>query len=80
MGGLGSNIRALKEMIIFPLTYPEVFEKFHIQPPRGVLFYGPPGSSLMSNGASSNVVRRLKAGTVCTTDRKISVNALERRT
>lgn len=43
VGGLGKHIQALKEMIVFPLLYPEVFEKFHIDPPRGCLFYGPPG-------------------------------------
>ena len=43
VGGLKHHVRALKEMIIFPLLYPEVFDRFKIQPPRGVLFYGPPG-------------------------------------
>lgn len=43
IGGLKHHIRALKEMIIFPLLYPEVFERFQIAPPRGVLFHGPPG-------------------------------------
>ncbi len=43
IGGLKTHIRALKEMIIFPFLYPEVFEKFQINPPRGVLFHGPPG-------------------------------------
>ena len=43
VGGLETYIRSLKEMILFPLLYPEVFQKFGIQPPRGVLFYGPPG-------------------------------------
>ena len=43
IGGLQSHIKALKEMIIFPLLYPEVFDRFKIQPPRGVLFHGPPG-------------------------------------
>lgn len=37
--------QALKEMIFLPLVYPELFERFHIAPPRGVLFYGPPGQS-----------------------------------
>lgn len=44
VGGLETYIRSLKEMILFPLLYPEVFQKFSIQAPRGVLFYGPPGS------------------------------------
>lgn len=43
IGGLKQHIRSLKEMILFPLLYPEVFDRFKIQPPRGVLFYGPPG-------------------------------------
>ena len=43
VGGLQHHLRALKEMILFPLLYPEVFERFKINPPRGVLFYGPPG-------------------------------------
>lgn len=34
IGGLGKHISALKEMVVFPLLYPEVFEKFKIQPPR----------------------------------------------
>lgn len=44
VGGLSDHISALKEMIVFPLLYPEVFEMFKIQPPRGCLFYGPPGT------------------------------------
>ncbi|XP_039271932.2 ATPase family AAA domain-containing protein 2B-like isoform X1 [Styela clava] len=44
VGGHTKHIRALKEMVVFPLLYPEVFEKFSITPPRGCLFYGPPGT------------------------------------
>ena len=43
IGGLKEHIKGLKEMIMFPLMYPEVFDKFKISPPRGVLFHGPPG-------------------------------------
>lgn len=44
VGGLDHYIRALKEMIFLPLTYPELFSRFGLSPPRGVLFYGPPGT------------------------------------
>ncbi|KAM5163475.1 ATPase family AAA domain-containing protein 2B isoform 2-T2 [Mantella aurantiaca] len=44
IGGLSQHIYALKEMVIFPLLYPEIFEKFQIQPHRGCLFHGPPGT------------------------------------
>lgn len=44
IGGLDCHIQSLKEMILLPMMYPEVFEQFKIKPPRGVLFHGPPGT------------------------------------
>ncbi|ODV98409.1 hypothetical protein PACTADRAFT_36955 [Pachysolen tannophilus NRRL Y-2460] len=44
VGGLDNYINQLKEMVVLPLLYPEVFSKFGITPPRGVLFHGPPGT------------------------------------
>ncbi|XP_047347305.1 ATPase family AAA domain-containing protein 2-like isoform X1 [Vespa velutina] len=44
VGGLESHIHCLKEMVVFPMMYPEVFERYHITPPKGVLFHGPPGT------------------------------------
>ena len=34
--------RSLQDMILYPIDFPEKFEKFGMQPARGVLFYGPP--------------------------------------
>ena len=31
-------------MTLLPLLYPEVFQRFNLTPPRGVLFHGPPGT------------------------------------
>lgn len=44
VGGLDHHVKALKEMVMFPLMYPELFQKFSVTPPKGVLFYGPPGN------------------------------------
>ncbi|VDK47692.1 unnamed protein product [Anisakis simplex] len=44
IGGLDHHIRSLKEMILFPLFYPDVFTQYNVKPPKGVLFYGPPGT------------------------------------
>lgn len=44
VGGLDRHVRALKEMVVLPLLYPDVFKRFDTQPPRGVLFVGPPGT------------------------------------
>ena len=39
-----ADIAALKEMTLLPLLYPELFQRFNLTPPRGVLFHGPPGT------------------------------------
>ncbi|KAF5301316.1 hypothetical protein FQA39_LY10714 [Lamprigera yunnana] len=44
VGGLDGHVQCLKEMILLPMMYPEVFKQFQILPPRGVLFHGPPGT------------------------------------
>ncbi|XP_071999737.1 ATPase family AAA domain-containing protein 2B isoform X2 [Engystomops pustulosus] len=65
VGGLSQHIYALKEMVVFPLLYPEIFEKFKIQPPRGCLFYGPPGTG-------KTLVARALANECSQGDRKVS--------
>ncbi|GFP81365.1 ATPase family aaa domain-containing protein at1g05910 [Phtheirospermum japonicum] len=44
IGGLSEYIDALKEMVFFPLMYPDFFASYNINPPRGVLLCGPPGT------------------------------------
>eukprot|EP00666_Eupelagonemidae_sp_cell4sb_P003298 gene3298-3119_t len=41
-GGLESTKAELQELIQYPVQYPWKFEKFGMQPSKGVLFYGPP--------------------------------------
>lgn len=43
IGGLSDHIKTLKELIMFPLLYENLYFHFKIKAPRGVLFYGPPG-------------------------------------
>ncbi|MFW9886688.1 MAG: CDC48 family AAA ATPase [Candidatus Thorarchaeota archaeon] len=43
VGGLEEVKEKLKEVVEWPLKTPEAFRKFGIEPPKGVLIFGPPG-------------------------------------
>ncbi|HWL46313.1 MAG TPA: CDC48 family AAA ATPase [Sphingomonadaceae bacterium] len=44
IGGLGSTIDQIREMVELPLRYPELFQRLGVDPPKGVLLHGPPGT------------------------------------
>ena len=44
IGGLEAQIQELKETVELPLLKPELFEKIGIDPPKGVLLHGAPGT------------------------------------
>ena len=44
VGGIGETIDQLREMVELPLRYPELFERLGVDPPKGVLLHGPPGT------------------------------------
>ena len=44
IGGLSEEIKKIREMVELPLKHPEIFEKLGIEPPRGVLLHGIPGT------------------------------------
>ncbi|KAH0898864.1 hypothetical protein HID58_048432 [Brassica napus] len=57
VGGLGDQIRELRESIELPLMNPELFLRVGIKPPKGVLLYGPPGTgkTLLARAIASNI-------------------------
>src|SRR5208282_5121599 len=59
------DINQLKEMVTLPLLYPEIFQRFHVTPPRGVLFHGPPGTG-------KTLMARALAASCSTQGRKVT--------
>ncbi|HWD23458.1 MAG TPA: AAA family ATPase [Burkholderiales bacterium] len=44
VGGMQSEIKLIRELVQLPLQFPQVYRQLGIVPPRGIIFYGPPGS------------------------------------
>jgi transitional endoplasmic reticulum ATPase len=44
VGGLERQIELVRELVQLPLQFPQVYRQLGISAPRGILFYGPPGS------------------------------------
>lgn len=43
VGDMAETKQALTEAVLWPLQHPETFARLGVEPPRGVLLYGPPG-------------------------------------
>ena len=44
IGGLTEEVKKIREMVELPLKHPEIFDKLGIEPPKGVLLHGSPGT------------------------------------
>lgn len=62
VGGLEETKAELREMVQWPLDWPEVFETLDMQAPKGLLMYGPPGTGktllakAVANESESNFI------------------------
>ncbi len=44
IGGMENEIKEVREAVEYPLTKPEIFRRIGVEPPKGILLYGEPGT------------------------------------
>jgi 26S proteasome regulatory subunit T2 len=54
VGGLEKQVQEVKETVELPMTHPELYDDIGITPPKGVIFYGAPGTGFPCSSPSSS--------------------------